>query len=126
MLNINKIKNLMKGTGKTQDYFIGELEISKAKFYKRLRASNLEAVHIVKLADILGVSVGYLFDEEHLYRKPNENVLEVNEGMINYKVKSDNFKIENESLKKEVDYLKKINAMLEKEIADLKKINEQK
>ena len=120
MLNVNKIKDLMNRSGKSREFFYQELGISQAKFYIRMREANLEADSIVKLAELLGVSIAYLFDEEKNY-KIGDDISKVEEGIINYKVTIDNYKKESEAQKKEIEYLKKINTMLEKEIGELKK-----
>lgn len=74
MLNPNKLKNAMRKSGNTQDYFIKKLGISPGKFYKRLSASNLEARDIVTLSEMLGVSIAYLFDEENYYKMGDGNI----------------------------------------------------
>ena len=104
MLNINKIKKLHRNSMIKKKVFCEEIGISEITLDRNYKSRKFSVPQIEKVAEILGVPISYLFDEE------DKAVNFVNEPTVAYK---------NGSLEKFKEEIKRLEIIIEEKEGQL-------
>lgn len=108
----SKIEKLRKIKFRTQEEFCKKVGFTVQTYGDSLKKNRFNSIYLGKMADVLGVSVSYFFDEDiNTYNNNVNDINIVNDNKSGYGSDSD-LKKENAALKKEIKYLKEINELL--------------